>query len=525
MDLWAWDRLAEVAAASPHRVAVRHGEATIGYGALVAAATGLAGTLDLDPGDRAIVSAPNSIPALVFIAAIWRRGAIPVLVHAEAPPRHLAHAREKTGARLVCAGAGSVAAGQGAVPVPDRWTQGGGGVTGLPPHGQGGADPASIVFTSGSTGLPKGVTQRAATLIDGALRIRQVMGYDEGDSILCPVPFTFDYGWGQALSMFFTGVPLVLPEPVNGFGLCAALAAHRPTVFAGVPAVFADLLLGLAPLAQTPRDSIRLITNTGSKIPNPVFDALTAAFPGASLSLNYGLTETYRSATLPFDLAHSCRTSVGRALPGADLVILRADGSRADPGEEGEICHFGAGLFDGYWNDPEKTEASRIRLALPDGRCLVGIRTGDFGHFDEGGLLYLHGRRDRIVKCMGVRISLAEIEDELHDTGLVREAAVTAAEHDVFGSFLTAHVVPHPGAAETEKGFLKTMRAALRDRLSPSMLPRRFLVHTALPRTTSRKVDYVELTRLADHEGSPGRADPIVTPVGVTGAPSDGRGR
>lgn len=495
MDLWTWDRFAAVATDTADRIAIRHGDEAISFGALRAGAEGLAARLDLAPGDRAIVSAPNSIPMLVFIGAIWRRGAIPVLVNAEAPAKHLAHAREKTGARLVCAAAGSVAAGEGAIAIPGRWTADA-APSDLPPPGRSGIDPGSIVFTSGSTGLPKGVTQRAATLIDGALRIRQVMGYEATDSILCPVPFTFDYGWGQALSMFFTGVPLVLPEPANGFGLCAALARHRPTVFAGVPAVFADLLMGLAPLGETPRESIRLITNTGSKIPNPVFDALLAAFPDAALSLNYGLTETYRSATLPCDLARTHRASVGRALPGAEIVILRADGSRAAPGEEGEICHFGAGLFEGYWNDPEKTEASRISLTLPDGRQVTGLRTGDFGHVDAGGLLYLHGRRDRIVKCMGVRVSLAEVEGEIQDTGLVREAAVTVAPHDIFGSFLTAHVVPHAAAGD-DKAFLKALRLALRDRLNAYMLPRRVLTHGALPKTTSRKVDYVELARLA----------------------------
>src|SRR5262249_29299823 len=150
--------------------------------------------------------------------------------------------------------------------------------------------------------------------------------------------------------------------------------------------VLADLLLGLAPLAKTNRDSIRLITNTGSKIPNMVFDALVEAFPNADISLNYGLTETYRCASLPFHLARSHPKSVGKPVPGVELIVFREDGIPAAVGEVGEIFHFGAGLFDGYWDDPDATRATRVFREKPDGGQAIGIRTGDFGHFGEDGL-------------------------------------------------------------------------------------------------------------------------------------------
>jgi long-chain acyl-CoA synthetase len=490
---WAWDRFAGVVAAFPDRPAVKHGERAISFTALLQAAESLAGTLDLAKGDRAIICAPNSIDALAYIAAIWHRGAIPVLVNHEAPAWQITHAADTVTARAIYAASDvrtdhpsliRIVGDYAALPP----------VSPLPSHGCTGADMASVVFTSGSTGRPKGVVQRAATLIDGAERIRRVMGYDVCDSILCPVPFTFDYGWGQALSMFFTGVTLVLPQTANGFGLCEALRMHRPSVLAGVPAVFADLAFGLAPLKDTPRDSIRLISSTGSRIPNPVFDALIEAFPAAALSLNYGLTETYRSATLPLDLARSHRQSVGRAMPGVELLVLREDGTIANPDEEGEICHFGAGLFEGYWGDPEATAATRISRAFASGITLTGIRTGDYGHYGEAGLLFIRGRRDRIVKCMGVRVSLAEIEDQIYETGTVREVAVTGQDHEMFGTFITAHIVPS-SPASNEKAYSKQLRSALRAKLNAYMLPRRFVVHEALPQTTSRKVDYPALNQ------------------------------
>ena len=495
MAQWTWDRFAATARLRGEAIALRQGDASITFAELCDLAETLSASIAIAPGERAVVCAENSIPVAATILAIWRRGGVPVLVNSRAPESHVRHALDKSGAQVGFADEGIAPLDPRLRLFPAAADSARG--SGSPEHGRAGTAAGSIVFTSGSTGLPKGVVQPAANLIDGAERVARLMGYGDRDVILCPVPFAFDYGWGQFLSMAMCGIPLVLPNEPNGFALCAAIAHHRPTVLASVPSVLSDLLLGLAPIAETDCSSIRLITNTGSKIPAPVLDQVHVHFPDADLSLNYGLTETYRSSSLPFALARTRPNSIGRPIEGVEIRILREDGTVADVGEVGELCHLGAGVFAGYWEEPVLTDAVRQEFPAANGGTVMGVRTGDYGFFDAEGLLYLEGRRDRLVKCMGIRVSLAEIEDMLYRTGLLHEAAVVAVDHDIFGSFIAAHIVPAPGkAAEGDKALVKAVRKAVRDVMSNYMQPRQYSVYSSLPKTGSGKFDLARLKQM-----------------------------
>ncbi|WP_300064334.1 class I adenylate-forming enzyme family protein [uncultured Roseobacter sp.] len=490
-----WNQFVTIVERRMQAPAVLAGEDVMSFEALRAAAERLAANIDVEPEARVVICANNSPLVIAAVAAIWRSGAIPVLVNAEAPTRHLLHAIDISQPDLVLGSDTPPEVPSGVryldicrtLPAQEMRQPAAEGKL----HG-----PGSIVFTSGSTGMPKGVTQSCANLRDGAARIAAHLGYRPDDRILVSVPFSFDYGWGQVLSLLLEGIALVLPVPRNGFGVCSALDTHSPTVFAGVPAVFADLLSGLAPLAETRRDIIRLITNTGSKIPTPIYDRLLEHFPQADISLNYGLTETYRTASLPVELARSHPTSVGHAVLGVEIDILRPDGSRADVDEEGEIIHRGAGTFLGYWNDPETT----ARILRPD--PLNGpdvppvVFTGDMGWKDSKGLLHISGRRDRQLKSMGVRVSPDEIEVLLADSGLLDDAAVTALPHDVLGDMIVAAVVPGPEMRDDEKALLRALKAHARKTMSPYMQPRQYVVLQTLPRNPNKKVNYQELASL-----------------------------
>lgn len=545
-----WDRFDRIASRRGADEAVFQGAQVWRFADLRHAALDAAAALDagfrLQPGDRVLVACQPGPEMLARVLAIWHRGAIPALIHPDSPPAHLTHAQRSTAA--VLAVTDSPLRGLEDLPRIDLREQGPAGDASVPvqgpmPAARPGDRPGSIVFTSGSSGRPKGVTQTGATLLACSESLGRFLGYTERDRILCPVPFAFDYGWGQALSCLLQGVPLVLPVPRSGFGLCEALARHRPTVLAGVPAVFGDLVQGLAPIRETDRSSIRLITNTGSKIPARVFDETLALFPGAAISLNYGLTETYRSASLPVALARQSPDAVGHAVPGVTLAVLRPDGTPAAPEEEGEIVHRGLGTFLGYWNDPGRT--AEVLRPDPAGGAGRVVHTGDLGRIGSDGLLRIHGRRDRQMKSMGIRVSPDEIEALLLDSGLVADAGIVALPHDVLGDMIVACIVPKrtagatpapaprpvaaSGAASASSGaagaagalpagatgdagspagawlseadLVGRLRAAARQTMSQHMQPRRWLVFDALPRTRSGKVDYPALTRAA--EGRP----------------------
>ncbi|MDP3768414.1 MAG: fatty acid--CoA ligase family protein, partial [Dehalococcoidia bacterium] len=251
---------------------------------------------------------------------------------------------------------------------------------------------------------------------------------------------------------------------------------------------------GISPIRDIDRSSIRLITNTGSKIPEPLFPDIADLFPDAAISLNYGLTETYRSATLPTALARQFPTSVGHAIPGVTLTIVREDGTPADPGEEGEIVHGGGGVFLGYWGLPEKT--AEARRPDPAWRhegvpAPMAVFTGDLGVVDDNGLLYVSGRRDRQLKSMGVRVSPDEVESIIANLGLVAEIAIVSRPHEILGDMVIGVVVADGRTADPVQALQKAARATM----SPFMRPMEWNVVDALPRTPSGKVDYPALKR------------------------------
>ncbi|MGR3661220.1 MAG: class I adenylate-forming enzyme family protein [Paracoccaceae bacterium] len=490
MSVTCWTRFETIALAKGNALAVVHGSDQMTFAELLDNARDWA-RLDVQPGGRVILCVDNCIAAIAAVAGIWRRGAIPVWVHSAAPVSHLEQAVAKTKARLIltdgavygnCPSHGLAPPALGKLPSLPR---------------QSDAEPASILFTSGATGPPKGVVQSANNLLSGAERVAAALGYTDTDSILCPIPFAFDYGWGQLLSLLLAGVPLVLPAPRNAFGLTEALSAHRPTVLAGVPAIFADLLSGLSPIREVDRTSIRLITNTGSRIPSTIWKELLELFPDSEVSLNYGLTETYRSALLPVRLAREMPDSVGYPLPGVDIAVIRQDGTRALPNEEGEIIHRGAGVALGYWGEPELTAQTMRPDPLwshPDTARPNVVYTGDIGHLDEAGRLFIHGRRDRQLKSMGVRVSPDEIEELILQSGLIEATAVTSSPHEIIGDQICALIVLKAESDENET--LKSLKRYARKTMSPYMQPRVWWVLDSLPRNPSGKVDYVRLKKM-----------------------------
>jgi acyl-coenzyme A synthetase/AMP-(fatty) acid ligase len=444
---------------------------------------------DLKQHDRVLIWMTASQEMAAAMLGAWANGCIPVLLDPSERGPHIQHAWDTTSpAMVVTFDPPSLAIGVNApVRTPDDATD----VSFQPATRVVATDPASIVFTSGSTGKPKGATQSHGNLLAGCASVGGYLGITPDDRNLCCVPWAFDYGYGQLLSTIMLGVTQVLPEAPNPFAICAAIDAHQPTVLAGIPSLYTYLLQGLSPFRESKIGSLRILMNTGGTIPGPVLQELLALFPHAQLFLNYGLTETYRTSFLDPLLVRQRPDSIGKPIPGVDIVIVRDDGTLADPDEEGEIVHRGEFIFLGYWNNPEATaRALRRDPTLSSGAPgRPVLYTGDYGVLDKDGFLYFRGRRDHQLKSMGVRVSPGEVEEMIHQSGLVREVAVFGMKHDMLGDEVWTALVARDGVDDVKHAVQKLAR----ETMSPYMQPRRFLIKDALPKTRTGKTDYPAL--------------------------------
>ena len=482
----------------PDSLAFQQGELRTSYGALQARADQLTVWLmahGVQRGDRVILWTPSCAEMASALLATWAVGALAVLVD---PNSHADTYRHVYGAvspkvvwHLESAAPPATLGAEQCLDAchPDAPLH-------YRPRPPLPTEPASILFTSGSTGLPKGVVQSHGNLARGARAVAASMGLSERDRLLCPVPWSFDYGFVNLQLTLLHGLPHYLPPAGGGpFGIAKAVEAVRPTVFVGVPAV---LPFAIPALKGAGGASLRAITNTGGAIPAKLQERIFADLPRADLYLNYGLTESYRTSLLDPSLARSHPTSVGRAIAGVEVVLLDDDYQLVAPGELGQIVHRGDYLFLGYWGDPDTT-AQKLRddpLALPQQPHAAKVLfTGDQGVFDDEGLLYFKGRGDRQLKSMGVRVSPDEVEAILrHEAGWITDVGVYGRPHETLGHEICAAVVVEgPEAAEP----IKALRA-LAKRLPAHLGPRRWAVLPSLPRTHTGKVDYQALLRGTD---------------------------
>ena len=294
------------------------------------------------------------------------------------------------------------------------------------------ADMAAILYTSGSTGKPKGVVLSHRNMVAGARSVAGYLGNTAQDRILAVLPLSFDYGLSQLTTAFLTGATAVLMNYLFPKDILKAVLEEGITGLAAVPPLWIQLSA-----LDWPRDcSLRYLTNSGGAMPVPTVQALRAVLPSAQLFLMYGLTEAFRSTYLPPAELDRRPDSMGRAIPNAEVMVVRPDGSPCAPNEPGELVHRGALVSLGYWNDPAKT-AERFRPAPGRNPALplveMAVWSGDTVRMDEEGFLYFVGRSDDMIKVSGYRISPSEVEEAAHASGLVLEAAAFGVPHPALG--------------------------------------------------------------------------------------------
>jgi acyl-coenzyme A synthetase/AMP-(fatty) acid ligase len=217
-------------------------------------------------------------------------------------------------------------------------------------------------------------------------------------------------------------------------------------------------------------------------MPQPVLKTLQKHLPNTDIFLMYGLTEAFRSTYLePTELAKR-PNSIGKAIPQAEIKVLRADGSSCAPGEPGELVHSGPLVAKGYWNNPQATD-ERFRL-LPEGEKAVW--SGDTVSMDEEGFLYFLARRDDQIKTSGYRVSPTEVEEVLYASGLVREAAVVGIPDPMLGQAIIAFV---ESAGGSSANLTEELTRYCQKALPAYMVPSHISVIQALPKTAHGKID------------------------------------
>ncbi|WIT11326.1 acyl-CoA ligase (AMP-forming), exosortase A system-associated [Paucibacter sediminis] len=354
------------------------------------------------------------------------------------------------------------------------------------------SDMVAILYTSGSTGRPKGVVLSHRNMVAGAKSVASYLENGPDDVLLAALPLSFDAGFSQLTTAFHSGARVVLLNYLFPRDVLNAMAREGVTGITAVPPLYIQLTQLEWPAAINER--LRYFANTGGRMPRETLDALRKRAPAAKPYLMYGLTEAFRSTYLPPDQVDRRPDSIGRAIPNAEILVLREDGSECAADEPGELVHRGALVGLGYWNDAEKT-AERYRL-LPAG--LGGreaglqlpeyaVYSGDNVRRDAEGYLYFIGRRDEMIKTSGYRISPTEVEEILYATQLVGECVAFGVDHASLGQSVQVIATAPAGAEGLD---LAALQAECRKRMPAYMVPAGIEAQSGpLPRNPNGKID------------------------------------
>jgi acyl-CoA ligase (AMP-forming) (exosortase A-associated) len=359
------------------------------------------------------------------------------------------------------------------------------------PHRVIDSDMAAILYTSGSTGKPKGVVLSHRNLVAGAESVSQYLENRPEDRILSVLPLSFDYGLSQLTTAFHVGACAVLMNYLFPRDVIRAVEREKITGLAAVPPLWVQLAQLDWPAGID--EHLRYITNSGGAMPTSTLAALRAKSPKTKPYLMYGLTEAFRSTYLPPDEVDRRPDSMGKAIPNAEIIVVREDGTPCAPGEPGELVHRGVHVALGYWNDAEKT-AERYKPApgQPAGLPIpeMAVWSGDTVKTDEEGFLYFIGRRDDMIKTSGYRVSPTEVEEVVYATELVAEAAAIGVPHSVLGQAVVLVAYVHSvNTALTEQ-----VLAECKQKLPAFMVPAQIIMRSEpLPRNPNGKIDRTRL--------------------------------
>ncbi|WP_294253448.1 acyl-CoA ligase (AMP-forming), exosortase A system-associated [uncultured Sphingomonas sp.] len=468
---------------APDAVALEDKAGTLTYAELEAAVGSMAHALaahGLPAGERVASWLPKTRTACLLPLAGPRAGLVHVPINPALKRAQVAHILADSGARLLVTQQARLAALEpGDVPadcliVTEEELVG----TDALPLASGEPDAlAAILYTSGSTGRPKGVMLSHANLWLGAISVAHYLKLAPEDRVLGVLPLSFDYGQNQLFSTWAAGARVVPLDYLTARDVVKAVGRFGINTLAGVPPLWVQLLEAEWPEENTA--SLKRLTNSGGALTRPLVQGLRTRFPGADLYPMYGLTEAFRSTYLDPGLVDKHPESIGRAIPFAEILVVDAEGRRA---QQGELVHAGPLVAKGYWRDPERT-ALRFRPAPAFAeRQGMAVWSGDTVTEDAEGLLRFVGRDDEMIKSSGNRISPTEIEEAVVAGGETSEAVAFGVPDPRLGQAILV-VVRGDGSREDE------LRARLRRELPSFQQPARYVWRESLPRNANGKLD------------------------------------
>ncbi len=484
------DALTSAARASGSKTAVVQGQTEYSYEQLQRDVLRLAAqlkSLDVAAGDRVGVFLDKTYEAVVATYGIWAAGAVVIPINENLRSTQAKHILEDSGARVLLSTPRKLDSLE-----PDAYA----GVTCAEVVGadgdvpareslQGGATPAIILYTSGSTGRPKGILVSHDNLVAGARIVSQYLELQSDERILSVLPFSFDYGLNQLLTSVRQGATLYLQRSLFPADICRSLETYEITGLAGVPTLWIQLMQRHSPFPKRQFPHLRYITNSGGVFPVELVKAYKEHLPQARIYLMYGLSEAFRSTYLPPSEVLTRPSSMGKAMPETEILILDENDRPCPPDVPGQLVHAGPTVSLGYWNRPDATRAVfRPDPRQPESPTRV-VYSGDMVKRDNDGFLYFVGRADQQIKSYGYRISPEEVEESLYESEMLAEVVVRGTPDDLAGMVIEAHVVPRKPEEFSVDDLLQFCNA----KMPRHMVPKHVVVHEDLPRTSSGKVD------------------------------------
>ena len=491
LGFYAAEVLQRTAARQPDKTAIIAKEEELTFAALNQRVQALAGHLIADgirQGDRVGVLLPNSTAIPLAYYSTQKIGAVTVILDARLKGKELEGVLQDADLKLLVVHQTLYSEVEeifkSIAPIP-VWIAGGTGqrsfeqrlsaaaaVTGLPNFKP--DDDALILYTSGTTGEPKGVVLSYRNLLQYP-KVMGAMNVCDATTIRgCVLPMSHIVGPVVCNELAEKGYTLVIFDQINPVTLLEGIQKYRVNVFESVPIVF-QLLLGVKNLASYDTSSMKIAAMMGTSIPMPLLRAFQTAQPHIKVIQGYGLTETSPMITLVEpEKAEAKMGSIGRAVPGVEVKIVDDNDNEVPVGEAGEIITRGPHVMKGYFRRADAT-AERIRNGW--------LYTGDVGKVEADGYFYHLGRRDDMIITGGLNVYPAEVENLIYTYPGVQETIVFAIPDAKRGQVIGAAIVPRPGATVVEKELLSFLRANLANFKAPDQV----VIRESLPRTSSGK--------------------------------------